>query len=145
MSEEVRVTPELLRRHGATKNTYERFRRKRFDWAKGHTCLHLMLFQMKQMGRPVPRAPRLRSALGARRELAARGFRNVNDLLDSLLEPIAPARMLIGDVCTARSSDGIGGIFVCVGHLKVIGWREDADKLVVLDVGLDELDGAWRV
>ena len=141
----VRITPEMLRRHGAAKNTLERFRRRRFDWAKGHTCAHLALFHLKQMGRKVPKVPAFRSPLGAARALKAMGCENVAQVLDRHLERIAPARMMIGDLAVAGSVDGLGAIMVCVGHLKLIGWREDADRMVVLDVRLDELDAAWRV
>ena len=100
---------------------------------------------LKNMGRNPPTLPRVRSALGARRALKERGWESVEAMLDSMLERIAPAEMMLGDVAIVPGDGGLYAIFVCAGPLKVFGWREDAPALVLLDIGLDELTGAWRV
>jgi hypothetical protein len=135
---------DLLRRHSATKATLGRYRGKAADWRTGITCVHLARFHLRQMGRKVPSLPRVRSEFAAVRELKARGWRNVADMLDSILERIPPARMALGDLAVVGSADGIGSIMVCAGPHKLLGWREDAVELVTLDVTLDQFDGAWR-
>ncbi len=138
------MQPELIRRQHATNATMNRYRHKAFDWRTGITCVHLARFHLKQMGRKVPTVPRIRSEFAAVREMKARGWANVAEMLDSMLERIPPAAMTLGDLAVTKSADGIGAILVAVGASKLIGWREDAEGMVILDVTLDELDGAWR-
>lgn len=136
---------EMLRRKEATEATLARYRHKAFDWGKGITCVHLARAQLRAMGHKPPTLPRFRSALAARREMQARGWANVEDMLDALLPRIAPARMMLGDLAVAQSGDGMGSIMICAGPHKLLGWHDDAAELVVLDVGLDELAGAWSL
>jgi hypothetical protein len=98
------------------------------------------------MGHRPPPLPRIRSLAGARRALAERGWTDVTDMLDAQpgLLRIAPAEMLPGDIAALASEDGIGAIFLCAGPHKLIGWREDAPAMVVLDVSFDQVSGAWR-
>jgi hypothetical protein len=135
----------LLTRKDATEKTMARYRRKAFDWSKGITCVHMARSHMRNMGHRPPGLPRFRSAFAAKQALTARGWTSVDDMLDSLLPRIAPAQMLLGDLATLPSEEGLGSIMVCAGPHKLLGWREDAPELVVLDVQLDELSGAWRV
>lgn len=136
---------ELERRRVATEKTLKRFRGKVFAWNTGVHCVRLFHQHLKNMGRKPPSLPRVRSPLGAKRALKERGWENVEAMLDSMLERIAPAEMMLGDVAIVPGDAGLDAIFVCAGPLKVFGWREDAPALVLLDIGLDELTGAWRV
>ena len=136
---------ELLRRKAATEKTLSRYRHKAFDWSCGVTCVHLARAQMKAMGHTPPTMPRFRSAFAARQAMTERGWNTVAEMLDSMLPRIAPARMLLGDLAVAQSDDGMGSIMICAGPFKLMGWREDAAELVMLDVTLDELVGAWRL
>lgn len=138
---------DLLRRHAATEATLARFRGKDFSWREGITCVHLARFHLRRMGhRPEP-LPRIRSAAAARRALAVRGWANCADMLDAQpgLARIPAATMLMGDLAVLASGEGIGAIFVCAGPHKLLGWREDAPALVVLDVDFSELEASWRV
>ena len=135
---------DLERRRVATQKTLDRFRNKSFDWQRGITCVHLARYHLKQMGHKPETLPRIRSAIAAQRALKQRGWESVEAMLDSMLAPIAPARMMLGDLAVFPG-EGFGAIFICAGPLKVMGWREDADKLVLLDVGMDEVTRAWRV
>lgn len=136
---------ELLRRKEATEKTLARYRGKAFDWSTGITCVHLARAQMRAMGHRPPTLPRFRSMLGAKKAMAERGWANVTEMLDSMLPRIAPAQMLLGDIAALPDAEGLGSLMVCAGPHKLMGWREDAAELVVLDVTLDELAGAWRV
>jgi hypothetical protein len=136
---------DLLRRKEATEATLARYRGKVFDWSKGITCVHLARCQMRKMGHKPPTLPRFRSMLGAKQALQERGWNTVEDMLDSMLPRIAPSRMLLGDLAVAPSGEGLGSIMVCAGPHKLLGWREDAPELIILDVKLNELSGAWRV
>lgn len=136
---------ELERRRVATEKTLARYRGKVFDWSKGITCVHLARFHLRNMGRKPETLPRIRSALGAKKALKARGWGSVEAMLDSMLARITPAQMVLGDLAIVPGDSGLDAIFVCAGPLKVFGWREDRPELVLLDIGLDELTGAWRV
>lgn len=137
--------PDLIRRQQATEKTLARYRGKAFDWRSGVTCVHLARFHLRAMGHRPPTVPRVRSLLAARRALESRGWADCAAMLDAMLPRIAPAEMLMGDLAVLSDPDGVGAIFICAGPHKLLGWREDAPALVVLDVNLDELDGAWRV
>lgn len=143
------MKPELLRRKDATEATLARYRGKAFDWSKGVTCVHLARCQLRKMGHTPPAMPRFRSAFAARQAMAERGWSTVAEMLDSVLGEaarIAPARMLLGDLAVAPSDEGgMGSIMVCAGRSKLMGWREDAPELVMLDISLDELDAVWRL
>jgi hypothetical protein len=140
------VMADLLRRHEATEATLAKFRGKAWSWESGITCAHLMRFHLLKMGHRLEPMPRLRSLVAARRALAARGCANMGELVGKHLglPPIAPAEMLMGDLATFASSDGLGALMVCAGPLKLFGWREDVPELVVLDVELGEIQQAWR-
>ena len=101
----------------------------------------------RTMGHTPPTLPRIRSALGAKKALRAQEWGSVVAMLDALLERIAPAA---DDAGRSGGRAGRGRQTRCDAGLrrrplKVFGWREDAEQLVVLDIGLDELSGAWRV
>lgn len=139
------MLPELERRRIATQFTLDRYRPKVFDWSRGVTCIHLAWCQLRQMGHKPPTLPRFRSALAAKRSLKERGFETVEAALDSLLPRIPPAMMLLGDLASVPGDAGLDALFVCAGPQKLMGWREDAETMVVLDISLAEVSGAWRV
>lgn len=139
--------PELVRRADAAKATYARFRGKAWSWKSGITCVHLARFHLRQMGHRPERLPRLRSRIAAVRALRERGWETVSDMLDAQpgLLRITPAEMVIGDLAVVEGSqDGLAAVLVCAGPHKLLGWREDAPALVVLDIELAEISAAWR-
>lgn len=136
---------DLVRRRAATEKTLKRYRGKVFDWAKGITCVHLARHHLRNMGHKPETLPRFRSPLAAKKALKEREWDSVTAMLDSMLPRIAPAHMMLGDLAVVPGDNGLDAIFVCAGPLKVFGWREDEPALVLLDIGLDELTGAWRV
>ena len=142
------VHPNLLRRSRALAAARRKFGKRAFSWRDAVTCVHLARGHLVQMGhRPEP-LPRVRSLVAARRALTERGWADVTDMLDAQpgLMRIAPAEMLPGDIAVLASDDGnIGAIFLCAGPHKLIGWREDAPAMVVLDLSFDQISAAWRV
>lgn len=139
---------DMLRRQEAAQATLDKFRGKALDWQAGMTCVHLARYHLLRMGHKVPPMPRLRSLLTARRELNARGWADCRAMLDAQpgLAAIPSAMMLLGDLAVLASDDGdIGSIMVCAGPNKLLGWREDAPALVVLDVDFSEITAAWRL
>ncbi len=137
--------PPLVRRTEATKMTFQKFRNEAFDWRTGKHCVRVAHFHLRQMGHTIPTLPRIRSALSARRALVAGGWASVSDMLDSLLEPIAPARMVVGDIGVVPGDDGHESIVICLGPQKVLGWLPSGEKMVIYDGGVQHLTGAWRV
>jgi len=134
----------LIQRRDATTRTLNRFRGSEFDWSQ-MTCVHLAHAHLSEMGYILPDIPDFDTALGAARALQEHGWNNVSDMLDEFMERIPPARMMLGDLALVEAAGGLDAIFICAGPLKVFGWREDTPELVLLDVSLDELQGAWRV
>jgi len=139
------IEPEMVKRQRATTATKSEFQGSAFAWRKCKTCLHLAWFQAKGMGHKVPRLPAYKNALTAKKALKARGFDSVTEALDSLFERIPPAEMRLGDLAAADGVEGLDAVFVNIAPRKMMGWREDAPTLVVLDVNLNELKAAWRL
>lgn len=135
---------EMERRRAATVKTMERFKGKAKQLSKGRSCVCMARAHLKNMGHNPPTVPRFRSTLGAKKALKANGWASVEEMLDSLLPRIAPAQMLLGDVVTVPGEGGLDAVMICAGPFKLMGWREDAEGLVVLDIGMDEISGAWR-
>lgn len=132
---------DLIRRQVATQATMNRFGKKKFEWAKRSTCIHMVRFHLRQMGHKPPAVPDIRSLLGAKRALKERGAENVGQLIDQLLPTIPPAAMLIGDVAMLQDEAGIGALVVNVGG-KVMGWHDDQPRMVMMDALL--IERAWR-
>lgn len=137
--------PELERRKQATEATLARYRDKAFDWSTGVTCVHLARAHLRNMGHRPPSLPRFRSALAAKKAMKERGWSSVSAMLDSMLERIPPARMLLGDLAVLEGDAGLDSIVICAGPQRLFGWREDQPGLVVLGVTMDEVSGAWRL
>jgi hypothetical protein len=137
----------LERRRRATQRTLDKFRGKPFSWQRATTCIHVTQFHLRAMGMKVQPVPRVRGPVAARRAMEARGWRDVGDLLAATgLARIPAAMMLLGDLASFPSSDGMGGILICAGPQKLMGWREDhLHSFTMLDVSLDEIGEAWRV
>lgn len=137
---------ELVRRRDATQQTLEAYRGVAFDPAQGVTCVHLLRDHLVNMGHDYQEIPPFDTMIGAVRALKERGWDNMTDMLDSMLERHrAPAFMRVGDVAVAPGLDGIEAVLICAGPLKVFGWREDVDELAIIDVRLDALVATWRV
>lgn len=143
-----RKLPELDRRREATQATVDKFKGLPFDWSQGRHCVRMAQYHLRQMGwrsPKLPTIPRVRSAMAAKKELKAHGFESVSEWLDGLLERIPPAMMLVGDVATVEGDAGLDAVFICAGPRRLFGWREDQPGAVMLEVSLDEVQGAWRV
>lgn len=134
----------LIFRRDATSRTLSRFRGAEFDWSQ-MTCVHLAHAHLSEMGHVLPEIPAFDTAISARAALQNRGWTSVADMLDDFVERISPSRMIVGDLALIEGAGGLDAIFICAGPLKVFGWREDQRGLVLLDVSLDRLQGAWRV
>lgn len=124
-----------------------KYRTREIDWRNSVSCLHMARFHLRQMGHRVETLARIRSMTAALRVMKQRGWSNVADWLDAQvgLMRIAPARMLLGDLAALPGEGGVGAVTVCAGPQKVMGWREDAVGMVVIDVPFDQIEGSWRV
>jgi hypothetical protein len=98
------------------------------------------------MGHILPEIPAFDSPLAAAREMQARGWSSVADMLDEFLPRYeATAQMRLGDIGVIQGAGGLDAIFICAGPFKFFGWRDDAPDLVLLDTTLDEIEAAWKV
>lgn len=152
------MTPDLIRRHNATRATMNKFRKKAFSWEDGVNCATLAWFHAGKMGRRRTKLPPHKSPLGAVRVLKQLGCADTIELIDKHIKGakrIAPAMMLQGDigVVKAMALDGVQdehrqplkAIVICAGPQKLFGWREDKVELVVLDIDMSQIDVAWRL
>lgn len=133
---------ELERRRIATQKTLDAWRGRTFDWATGSTCAHLAHDHLTNLGHDLPPMPAFTTSTGAIRALKERGWSTVEEMLDSLLEPIAPARMLVGDIGIIPGQDGLESIVISTGF-KMMAWHQDGRFVLSCD-GIEALQGAWR-
>lgn len=138
---------EMVRRRNATKKTLDEWRGQLFDWdsQRSGTCAHLLYAHLVNMGHKPPSVPDFDTPLCAVRALKSMGHENITDLLNNLL-PRRPSVgfMRLGDVALAPGDGPLDAVFICAGPLKVFGWHETRNDLVVQDVSLDKLLGAWE-
>lgn len=140
-----RQLPELEWRRRATQATLDRYRAVPFDWAARQTCVHLAAFHLRNMGHRPPAVPGFTTPAGARKALTDRGWDSVSAMLDSMLEPIAPARMLLGDLAVVAGSDGMEAIVICTGPQALLGWLPGGESMAVHIGGIAQVTRAWRV
>jgi len=135
---------EVVRRQRATQATKSKFENKSMAWEREVTCVHLARFHLAKMGHKLPKMPRVKSLLGAKKALKENGWKDTAAMLDSFLEPIPPAAMRMGDVAVMQDDSGMGAVVISLGMgwSKVMGWHEDVEGLAVMDV--KEFIGAWR-
>ena len=144
------VVPDLVRRQIAVAETLKQFRGRPMAWGKRWgNCAALLAYHLQAMGHPAEPVPPLRNLLAARRDLDRRGCETIAGVVDAQgLERIAPAMMLLGDVGYRSSADGLGGVLICAGPRKMIGWfanEETGGRLCVGDFGFDQVEVSWRL
>lgn len=139
--------PEMARRLRAIESLRARFEGQpykigRSDCAK---MVRALLVQMGHTGLPKPKP--YKNAIGAKRELTRLGFASLAAMMDSRLERIAPAAMLIGDIgLVPADPNGAAGdetLVVSLGN-KYWGWHLDHFELVVLVIDPANITAAWR-
>lgn len=138
---------ELEQRRAATQATLDEWRGKAFDWNScvEATCVHMLDAHLRNMGHEPPTIPKFSTATGALKALRSAGWDNLESMLDDLLDRLPSVSfMQLGDVVLAEGEGPFDAIFICAGPMKVFGWHETRDDLVIVDVNLDQLKGAWR-
>ena len=137
---------DLLRRQAALKATLTRWGKLKHKWETGRHCVALAREHAVNMGHTPPALPRLRSLLGARRALKERGWANAMAMLDALFPAIPVASALPGDlVVVMAAEDDLGAVLIAIEPHKFAGWREDAPRLVVLDLDWVDVTKAYRL
>lgn len=110
-------------------------------------CAKLAKYHLREMGhRTIPSTGNYTTELGAARRIKQLGVKDLGQLLDKHLKPIAPAAMLPGDIAMMRSdpeapANDIGTLVICLGR-KVLGWHPDHEPLAVMEPL--EIEKAWR-
>ena len=132
---------DMLRRNAALQKTVNKYRGKAFAWGK-FDCVNMARSHLVAMKhRKLPKLPRYKNALGAKRALKKMGHNSLESLFDSLLPRIAPAEMLPGDIVMMEGEETFDAISISTGY-KTFGWHGDTDKTVIM-VPL-EIKAAWR-
>lgn len=136
----------MEKRRRALEKVRARFEGKPFAWGR-NDCLILARAMLAAMGHVgLPKVPRYRTALGAKKALKSLGADTVPELLDTLLPRIVPAQMLPGDLALVESEEeGFGGTVMIGLGWKLWGWHPDADAFAVVDPAPDAIQAAWRV
>lgn len=137
----------LLERAKVTQATLDSYRGRPSDHAGNEwPCIYLLHDHLTACGYDVPEIPELSDLRSVLKAMKERGWNSVPDMLDQHLERIAPAMMMMGDVAVSKSEAGVDAILICAGPMKLFGWREDLNTLVIIDDDkMDDLVGAWRV
>lgn len=139
----------LAARQLATEKTLARFRAKPFSWS-GANCIRLARTQAANMGHKLPPVPRFRSALGAKRALAARGAESVTALLDQHFARLpGPAFAWLGDLLVLPGDPALGleAVGIADGQGNVWCWSQqngEREMTALLTVNSDAI-GAWRL
>jgi hypothetical protein len=142
---EWQAVKDIERRTLATIKTQERFADKPFDLSGTGTCIHLVRFHAKAMGRTFPTVPRFRGVHGARRALKEAGYANLIEVMDSQFERIPAAFAYIGDVVAFPGFDEFEAFTIRGDVNKFLGWHEDAKGCTVIECNLGDAIGAWRL
>lgn len=139
---------DLQRRVAATQATEQRFRDRPFNWSGAATCIHLVRFHAAQMGHRLPVVPRFRSALAARRALAATGFATLPALMDRHFTPVPAAYLAVGDVLAIPGDSGFDALLIKGGIDKYLGWHEDGKGCTIIALSADDIRqavGSWKL
>lgn len=142
----------LAQRAAATSRVVDRFSRRPFDWKRAN-CWKLTAAQARAMGHAFPPVPQFRSALGAKKALAADGFASAEQFLDARFERLpSPAFARVGDLVLFPgdpdgNSAGLDAVFVAGSDGNVFGWHgASADGLPTwVKFALADAIGAWRL
>lgn len=140
------MTTVMERRVAAAQKTVDRFKDQ--PWKPGKfDCWQMAAFHAKAIGKPLKIAAKIgvyHSIVGGVRKLRRLGFQDVPSALDAAFERIAPAAAIAGDYIQLPSEDDdVGGVTVCVGNGRVIGYHEDVVGACILQPL--EMKAAWRV
>lgn len=141
---------EMARRRDATQQTLDLYRSRKFSWGDDDTpmvCAHLLHDHLKHMGHEPPPVPDFKGEAGAVRALKRFGANDLTELLDGLLpRRPSPAFMRVGDVALAPVEEGVtlGGLLICAGPFKLLGWMQDHGDFAVIDVDISTLIGVWE-
>lgn len=138
---------DLIRRQEAIERTLEKFGDKPLVFGETD-CAQIIRFHLKAMGHKRLPLASYKGAAGAAAVLRKAGVRSLEELFDKLLERIAPAFMLPGDVALIEAEDdafGVGGgaMILFLGG-KWWGWHPDSDKPEVLIIDPANIKAAWR-
>lgn len=124
----------LERRHAAIEATMARYRNRPFAWGKVD-CARVVAFHLKQLGFKIAisKGGTYKSAVGAKSAIRRMGYETLGDMADGLgLTPIAPARMLLGDVCEVEGDNPVGTLCLYAGNGNIFGFHQDHPALVAL-------------
>ncbi len=135
---------DLAMRVAATEKVVARFRRRPFDWSTRATCIHLARAQARAMGHRPPPIPDFRSPRGALTALRSTGHDTLEALLDSMFPRIAPAAMLVGDLCIVPGESPFDAIAISAGGALLM-YHPHASGLANVKEAMGSVKAAWRV
>lgn len=122
-----------------------RYRDKPFAWGRVD-CAKVAAFHLKQLGFKISlsKAGTYSSAKGAARALRRLGYASLAEMADGIgLTPIAPARMLLGDLAELEGDSPIGAIGIYAGNGNLFCFHQDFDVLITL--APNSIVRAWSV
>lgn len=125
----------MERRVAATKKTKARFEGKPFQWGR-FDCFQMVAFHSRAIGKPLKvsaKIGRYASLLTGLKRLRKLGFSDIPAALDAVFERKPPAAAVAGDIIQLLSEDDdIGGVAVCLGNGRVLGYYEGVVGACVL-------------
>lgn len=113
------------------------------DFAPGtFDCGEMVRTHLERLGHMPPDVRPYKTERGGRLKLKKLGYDSIGAVMDALLEPIPPARMIVGDIGVLQGEDGGEAMVICAGR-KLIGFREGYSSIVnLVDCPVQK---AWRV
>ena len=123
------MTLDLRERARITQDTLDHFQDKPFVW-HSRDCGALASHHARACGKEVPTPRPYKTARGALRAIRELGHSNLEALVDSLFEPIAPAFALPGDLIAVPASEEWGvalGLYLGNERLMAFADRGDGD------------------
>jgi hypothetical protein len=144
-----KAVPDLIRRQRALASTMNKFGGQQLVLGRSD-CALLVRHHLVKMGhRRLPKPGPYSTPNGVRQVLKGWGFKDLEQLFDSLLPRIAPAYMLPGDIALVQPEQGapawqVGTVVISVGR-KFLGWHPDHPILAVCEPLVEQpFLAAWR-
>lgn len=133
-----------LQREPVTTATRKEFTGQAFDWG-ARDCLIVARYHLIGAGYTgLPKIPAYKDAKTALKALKKAGYASVSDIFDSLLEPILPAQMLLGDIATMKGEGGMDA--VVIGNVRFVwGYAEGNLEKGLVPIDPLYIEKAWRV
>lgn len=131
------MNPLILRRDAA-QATLARFKGKPLAYGT-NDCARMTALHLRRLGYRLgadlfPKAGSYSSLLGAKKQLAARGFSDLPEALDAVgLLRSTLAYVVVADIIAVPGGDGLTALWIAMGNGRALGWHEDVPEACLIE------------